>query len=84
MRSSQILFYRTTDLAAVAQGTMDAWAPQPFATLNLTPYLYPVPPEPRRTLVASAAFDRQRGLLYILQPLVDDDKSIVHVFRVTP
>jgi hypothetical protein len=32
--------------------------------------------------LGAAAFDRQRGLLYVLEPLADEDRSIVHVWRV--
>jgi len=32
--------------------------------------------------VGAAAFDRERGLLYILEPLADADKPLVHVWRV--
>jgi hypothetical protein len=31
---------------------------------------------------ADAAFDRERGLLYVLQPLADEEWTIVHVWRI--
>jgi hypothetical protein len=30
----------------------------------------------------TAAFDRERGLLYVLQPLADEEWTIVHVWRI--
>jgi len=32
--------------------------------------------------VGAMAFDRERGLLYVFEPLADEDKSLVHVWRV--
>jgi hypothetical protein len=28
------------------------------------------------------AFDRERGLLYVLEPLADEERTLVHVWRV--
>jgi hypothetical protein len=78
----QMLFYDPADLAAVALGTMATWEPQPYATLNLDDYLYHVESSQQKHHVAAAAFDQQNGLLYIIEPLVDDDRSIIHVWRV--
>jgi len=78
----QMLLYRTADLAAVAQGTMAASAPQPYATLDLDPYLYHVESGQQKSHVGAAAFDQERRLLYVMEPLADGDRSLVHVWRV--
>ena len=78
----QFLFYNPADLAAVAQGTMDTWEPQPYATLNVDDYLYHITSTQQKHHLAAAAFDRDRGLLYVLEPLADDDKPLVHVWEV--
>jgi hypothetical protein len=31
----------------------------------------------------ATTFDRERGLLYVLEPLADEERSIVHVWQVT-
>jgi hypothetical protein len=64
------------------------WNPQPYATLALDNYLY----DPgfdyergKRYLLGAAAFDRENGLLYIIERLADeDDRSLIHVFRISP
>jgi hypothetical protein len=78
----QILFYDPADLAAVAGGEMAAWEPQPYAVLNIDEYLYHVASPQQKQHVGAAGFDRERGLLYLFEPLVDDDKPLVHVWKV--
>ncbi len=80
----QILFYNPADLAAVARGELESWAPQPYATLNIDSYLYNILSEQQWAHVGDVDFDREHGLLYILEPLADEDKSLVHVWRVNP
>ena len=82
---AQIIFYNPADLAAVAQGSMDTWAPQPYAVLDLTHVLFDPQIDVtryKRDLVGAMAFDRQHNLLYLFERLADEDKSIVHVWRV--
>jgi hypothetical protein len=80
---SQILFYDPADLAAVAQGTLQTWEPQPYAVLNLDSYLYHITSTQQKHHVAAIAFDDANDLLYVIEPLVDEDRSIVHVWQVT-
>ena len=84
---AQLIFYDPADLVAVAHGEKETWEPQPYATLVLDDVLF----DPhihleayKRDLVGATAFDRERGLLYIIERLADEDKSVVHVFRVQP
>ncbi len=82
----QIIFFDPNDLAAVALGQMETYEPQPYATLDLTPYLY-APElnhgEYKRDLIGAIAFDRANGLLYVVERLADEYKSVIHVFQVT-
>lgn len=78
----QMIFYDPVDLAAVAQGVMEPWEPQPYATLEIDNVLYNIQSERQKSHVGDVAFDRQRGLLYVLEPLADGDRSLVHVWRV--
>lgn len=78
----QIIFYNPADLAAVAQGGVETWEPQPYAALNIDEYLYHIESDQQKHHLGAAAFDRANGLLYVVEPLVDDDRSIVHVWRV--
>jgi hypothetical protein len=78
----QILFYDPADLAAVATGAMETWEPQPYAVMEIDEVLYNLQSAQQKEHVGAAAFDRERGLLYVLEPLVDEDRSIVHVWRV--
>ena len=82
---AQILFFSPEQLAAVARGEIATFQPQPYAALNLNPYL--LAPELdyanyKRDLVAAAAFDRGSELLYVIERLADEYKSVIHVWRV--
>jgi hypothetical protein len=65
---------------------MEPFEPQPYALLDLSAYWY----DPaidlsiyKRDLVGASAFDKQNGLLYIIERLADEYKSVVHVFQIT-
>ncbi len=82
---AQIIFYNPADLADVAKGTRKSWEPQPYASLDLTKYLF----DPgfdyerqKRYLVGGVSFDRERGILYIFERRGDGDRSLVHVFKI--
>jgi len=82
---AQIIFFSPDQLAAVARGEIATFQPQPYAVLNLNPYL--LAPELdfanyKRDLVAAAAFDRESGLLYVIERLADEYRSVIHVWRV--
>jgi hypothetical protein len=82
---AQLLFYDPAQFAAVASGELPTWAPQPYATLNIDPYLFSLSGNPQQlSRVGAADFDRENGLFYLFEPLADEDKSIVHVWRVGP
>jgi hypothetical protein len=79
--AAQVIFYNPADLAAVASGAMASGEPQPYAVLEIEDVLY----NPDFVLLnhlGAAAFDRERGLLYVLEPLADKERTIVHVWRV--
>ena len=78
----QFIFYDPDDLARVAAGTMQPWEPQPYASLNIDQYLYHVESTQQWYHLGAACFDRARGYLYVFEPYVDDDKPIVHVWKV--
>lgn len=78
----QILFYDPADLAAVVQGEMETWEPQPYATLDIDEYLYHIESTQQKYHLGAASFDRDRGLLYVFEPLADGDKPLVHVWRI--
>lgn len=85
--SAQLLFFDPAELGAVAQGELDPWDPQPYATLSLDETLF----DPgfdyergKRYLVGAMAFDRVNGLLYVVERLADDgDRSLIHVFQLS-
>jgi hypothetical protein len=80
----QLIFFDPDDLAAVALGQMETFEPQPYATLDLTPYLF-APQldfgEYKRDIIAASAFDREHGILYVIERLADEYKSVIHVFE---
>jgi hypothetical protein len=85
--SAQMIFFDASELAKVATGALENWDPQPYATLTLDEYLY----DPgfdyvryKRYLLGAIAFNRENGFLYIIERLADeDDRSLIHVFRIT-
>ena len=82
---AQIIFYDPTQLVAVANGELESWQPQPYATLDLTEYLFAPKLDfanYKRDFIGAVAFDREHGLLYIIERLADEYKSVIHVWRV--
>ena len=80
-----VLFFDPADLAKVATGEWETYQPQPYASLDLTDYWFdPVTRVEiyKRDLVGAAAFDRADGLLFIVERLGDETKSVIHVFSV--
>ena len=82
MLTGQMIFFDTDDLAAVARGEMALWEPQPYDSLDLDPYLYHIQSERQKMHVQACAFDREHGYLYVMEPEVDDYKSLIHVWQV--
>ena len=88
---AQFIFYDPADLAAVARGEMDSWQPQPYAVLNLDDVLFGLETafdgrgmvgEQKTGRLGAAAFDPERGLLYVFEPTATvDGESIIHVWR---
>ncbi|MCJ7724511.1 MAG: hypothetical protein MUP03_10300, partial [Anaerolineales bacterium] len=80
--AGQILFYNPSQLASVGRGEMASWEPQPYAGLGIDDYLYHVESTQQKNHVGAVAFDRQRGYLFVMEPLADGDKSLIHVWKV--
>ncbi len=81
----QVIFYDPIELVKVANGGMETWEPQPYATLDLSNVFYdPVInlEEYKYDIAGAVAFDRERGLLYIFERLADEYRSVIHVWRV--
>jgi len=78
----QILFYDPADLGAVARGNAPAWDPQPYAAMDIDPFLFHVDARQQKYHVGAVAFDRARGLLYVMEPHADGDKPLVHAWRI--
>jgi len=82
---ARILFYDSEDLAEVAAGRMETYQPQPYAYLDIDQYLF----DPgfdyergKRYLLGASAFDRENGILYVMERLADEDRSLVHVWKI--
>ena len=89
---TQFLFYDPADLARVATGELASWEPQPYAVVDIDEQLFFNPSgvetdmlgtgDQRRYRIGDVAFDRQNGLLYVLELFADGAKPVVHVWRV--
>ncbi|UCH50610.1 MAG: hypothetical protein JSV54_06210 [Chloroflexota bacterium] len=83
---AQLIFYDPEELAAVAQGEIKSWVPQPYASLDIDQHLF----DPgfdfergKQYLLGDCCFDRAHGYLYIFERMADvDEKSVVHVWKV--
>jgi len=78
----QMIFYNPDDLAAVAKGRMKPHEPQPYATMALDALLYNVKGPQQKYHVRSCAFDRERGHLFVLEFRADEERCLVHVWKV--
>ena len=81
----QIIFFDPSQLAAVATGQIESYEPQPYASLDLTQFLFAPYLENetyKRDIIGAAAFDRENGYLFMIERLADEFKSVIHVFHV--
>jgi hypothetical protein len=89
---AQFMLYDPADLVRVATGEMEPWEPQPYAVIDIDEHLFLNPAgieEPmlgtgdqRRFRVGDLAYDRENGLLYLLELFADEAKPVVHVWQV--
>ena len=89
---AQFLLYDPADLARVAQGEIEPWEPQPYATLDLDEHLFLNPEgveeemlgagDQRRFRIGEVAYDRQNGVLYVLELYADGAQPVVHSWQV--
>lgn len=82
---AQMIFYDPADLAAVAHGELPSWEPQPYAVLILDDYLLSPELDPgnyKRDLVGAMAYDRENGLIYLIERLADEYRSVIHVWKI--
>ncbi|MBP7677962.1 MAG: hypothetical protein KBB14_16765 [Thermoanaerobaculia bacterium] len=87
-----LLLYDPDDLARVASGESEPWEPQPYAHLDVDPFLFLNPSGvdladvgpgvQQRFRLGDVTFDRASGLLYLLELFADGARPVVHVFRV--
>ena len=79
---TEFLFYDPADLAEVAAGRQEPFWPQPYAELRVDERLFGAYGVHQKQRLGAAAWDAARRLLYVIEPLVDDEKSIIHVWQV--
>lgn len=78
-----VMFYDPALLAAAVQGEIAPYEIQPYAMLNVDDYMFQQ--GCRRQTLGGVGYDRERGLIYVLEKEVmdDDAKPIVHVFQLS-
>lgn len=89
---AQFILYDPSELAQVAQGRKQPWQPQPYAVISIDEHLFLNPAGIEREMIGSGAqrrfrlgataYDRENGLLYVLELFADGAKPIVHVWRI--
>lgn len=90
--SAQIIFYDPDDFVRTASGELEPWQPQPYASLGIDEHLFLNPAGideyelgfgvQRRYRIGDAAYDRDQGLLYVLELFADHAKPVVHVWSI--
>ena len=88
---AQFILYDPADLARVAAGHMKPWEPQPYASITIDDRLFMNPGnvdpqtvgtgEQRRYRIGAAAFDREYGHFFVLELFAENDKPVVHVWK---
>jgi hypothetical protein len=89
---AQIILFNPADLALVAAGEMMPWQPQPYAVIDIDEHLFLSPPDwevimvgggdQRRYRIGDITFDRNNGILYVLELFADGSKPLVHVWKI--
>lgn len=75
----QFLFYAPADLAQVAAGERDPWSVQPYTVYRPAAEVF----DPDCGVLASAAYDRERGLLYVAERAAGPwGETAIHVWQV--
>jgi hypothetical protein len=80
-----MLFYDPSDLADVALGIKENYEVKPYAIFNPSKYTIRPDYDSERMLFGGAAYDRERGLLYISQVHVEQlyaRRPVIHVFKI--
>jgi hypothetical protein len=78
----RFIFYDPDDLADVASGEKQPWEPQPYASMDVDSYLFSVASTQQKHRFGAMAFDRARGYLYVMEYRADEEKCVVHVWKV--
>ncbi|MBF0227326.1 MAG: hypothetical protein HQK76_17915 [Desulfobacterales bacterium] len=90
-----LIFFNPNDFKEVAQGLKPSYAPQPYALLDITDYLYGIKNNAKgysaridreNAFLKDCAYDRKRNNLYITEYNVlgtQKDKPIIHVFKIS-
>jgi hypothetical protein len=90
--TAQFILYDPNDLARVALGELESWQPQPYAVMDIDQHLFFNPPEwevamlgegdQRRFRIGDVAYDRENGIVYVLELFAEGAKPVVHVWQV--
>ncbi len=79
----QLYLFDPQQLAAVANGEIPSYQPQPYAVFDLEPFLFRKQLKDKMQGVGSMTFDPERGYLYVLEREIEGDfhsRPVVHVF----
>ena len=77
-----ILFFDPSDFLRVVRGEMQHFEVQPYDSLNIDPLLFAVDSVQQKSHVCGVCYDRLRNYLYIGEWLADDDKPLIHVWKI--
>ena len=78
----QILFYNPSTLVNVALGKAKTWRPQPYAVAKVDKFLFNIRSPQQKSHLGAMAYDRARGYIFIMEPLADGDKPLIHVWKI--
>jgi hypothetical protein len=78
-----LLFYDPEDFREVLAGELDEWEVQPYAFVSIDSLLVDSSIDlerSRRHLTGASAFDRENGILYLVERRADGEMPVIHVF----
>ena len=86
--SPVLWFYDVDDIIAVAAGTKQPYEPQPYARMDLGPYMVTTPGLRSNTnSICGLAYNETNNIIYVQQSIVNSSGTtlppIIHVFQLT-
>lgn len=78
----QFVMYDPADLSRVAAGEMNPWEPQPYLSVDVDDMLFGITGIQQKYHLGAACCDKENGIMYVFEPRADNDKPLIHVWKI--